>query len=143
MRTIRDILNPCAVVLRPETTLIDAVELLSKHHLSGAPVVAESGDVVGFVSETDLMDVLFDVTARSLPVSACMSDGAYAVEPDDTVASAASIFALYGVRRLAVVENGVLVGVVTRRDLLRCALSSKETFNDPLVELIPAVGEYA
>jgi CBS domain-containing protein len=53
------------------------------------------------------------------------------------------MFALYGVRRLPVVENGLLVGVVTRRDLLQFATKGDDTINDPLVELIPAIGEYA
>jgi CBS domain-containing protein len=143
MPVIRDVMSNCAATIRPTDTLIDAVEVLCKHHLSGAPVIAADGDVVGFITESDLMDVLFDPSARSNPVSEYMNDGVFAVGPDDTIAGAASMFALYGVRRLPVVENGTLVGVVTRRDLLQFALSGKETFNDPLVELIPTIGEFA
>jgi CBS domain-containing protein len=136
-------MNSCAVTLRPDDTLIDAVEVLCRHHISGAPVVAANGDIIGCISEPDLMDVLFDATARSRPVSDYMSDGAYALDPNDSIASAAAMFALYGVRRLPVVENGELIGIVTRRDLLQFSLTGKQTFHDPLVELIPAVGEYA
>jgi tRNA nucleotidyltransferase (CCA-adding enzyme) len=136
-------MSKCAVTFRPDHTLIAAVEVLCKHHLSGAPVVAPNGDVVGFITETDLMDVLFDKSARSTPISAYMSDGTFAIAPDDSIAAAAAMFALYGVRRLPVVENGSLVGVVTRRDLLKFATNGDETINDPLVELIPAIGEYA
>jgi CBS domain-containing protein len=143
MPVIRDVMNKCEVTFQPECTLIGAVEVLCKHHLSGAPVVAANGDVVGFITETDLMDVLFDKSARSTPISAYMSDGTYAVGPDESIAAAAAMFALYGVRRLPVVENGSLVGVITRRDLLQFAIRGSETINDPLIELIPAVGEYA
>jgi tRNA nucleotidyltransferase (CCA-adding enzyme) len=136
-------MSGCVVTIRPDATLMEAVDTLCQHHLSGAPVVTESGDIVGFVSESELMDVLFDVTARRAPVSEYMTDGTYAVEADDSVASAASLFALYGVRRLPVVENGALVGIVTRRDLLRCALGGGGAINNPLVELIPTIGEYA
>jgi tRNA nucleotidyltransferase (CCA-adding enzyme) len=143
MPVLRDVMSNCTATIRPNDTLIDAVMVLCKHHLSGAPVVAADGNVVGFITESDLMDVLFDESARSNPVSAYMSDAVYAVGPEASIAGAASMFALYGVRRLPVVENGELVGIITRRDLLQYALSGKETFNDPLVELIPAIGEYA
>jgi CBS domain-containing protein len=143
MPLIREVMNNCVVTLRTDDTLISAVELLSKHDVSGAPVVAEDGHIVGFISEPDLMDVLFDESARSSPVSAYMNGDVYAVAPDDSIASATSMFALYNVRRLPVTDNGKLVGIVTRRDLLRYALSGDETVNDPLVELIPAIGEYA
>src|SRR5262245_48684706 len=112
MPVIRDVMNPCVVTLRPDDTLIAAVELVCRHHLSGAPVVAEDGYILGFISEPDLMDVLFDESARKRPVSAYMSDGAYAVDPSDSLASVAPMFTLYNVRRLPVVENGALVGIV-------------------------------
>jgi CBS domain-containing protein len=143
MPVIRDVMNKQVVTLRPDDALIAAVELLCKHQVSGAPVMAENGEIIGFVSEPDLMDVLFDKPSRSMPVSAYMNDGVYAVSPDDSLASAASMFTLYNIRRLPVVENGTLVGIVTRRDLLQYAHKGEDTLNDPLVELIPAIGEYA
>jgi CBS domain-containing protein len=142
MPVIRDVMNNRVVTLQPDDALITAVETLCKHQISGAPVV-QDGEIIGFISEPDLMDVLFDVSSRSMPVSAYMNDGVYAVAPDDSLASAASMFALYNVRRLPVVENGTLVGIVTRRDLLRFAATGEDTLNDPLLELIPAIGEYA
>jgi CBS domain-containing protein len=53
------------------------------------------------------------------------------------------MFAMFGVRRLPVVENGRFIGVVTRRDLLAYSLHNPEPLSEPLVELIPALGEYA
>lgn len=143
MPVIRDVMNQQVVTLRPDDALITAVEVLCKHQVSGAPVVAEDGNIVGFISEPDLMDVLFDKSSRSMPVSAYMSDGVYAVAPDDFLTTAASMFALYNIRRLPVMENGTLVGIVTRRDLLPCAYKNDDTMSDPLVELIPPIGEYA
>jgi CBS domain-containing protein len=143
MAVIRDILSKSVVSIRPETTMLGAVKTLTKHHLSGAPVVASDGEVVGFISEGDLMDVLFDETVRSAPVSEYMNRDIHVVQLDDTISSVATMFALYGIRRLPVVENGRLIGVVTRRDLLKYSLTSAEPLNEPLLELIPALGEYA
>ena len=143
MSVIRDVMNKQVVLLRPEDALITAVEALCKHQVSGAPVVAEGGDIIGFISEPDLMDVLFDKPSRYMPVSEYMSDVVHAVSPGDSLASAVAMFTLYNIRRLPVVENGTLVGIVTRRDLLQYAHKGEDTINDPLVELIPAIGQYA
>jgi tRNA nucleotidyltransferase (CCA-adding enzyme) len=143
MPTIRQVMRDCAVTVLPEQTLTDAVRVLCEHHLSGAPVVSSEGDILGYISESMLMDVLFDEDARSALVEDYMVTGVHVVHPDDSIASAASTFALYEVRRLPVVENGQLVGVLTRRDLLQYTLSGAEPFRDPIMELIPALGEYA
>jgi len=143
MPTIREVMSDCAVSIRAEDTLTDAVKVLCRHHLSGAPVVSASGEVVGFISETELMDVVFDDAVRLEPVSAFMSRDNQVVHPDDSITAAAALFALYGVRRLPVVDQGTLVGVVTRRDLLQYSLSGAQPVTDPLVELIPSLGQFA
>jgi tRNA nucleotidyltransferase (CCA-adding enzyme) len=143
MPVIRDVMSQCVVTIPQDATLIDAVKTLCDQHLSGAPVVSPEGEVVGFISEPGLMDVLFDEEARSTAVSEYMSRGVFVIHPDDNIAAAATMFAMYGIRRLPVVENGKLVGVLTRRDLLQNSLNGAKPLADPLVELIPAIGEYA
>ena len=143
MPLIRDIMSKVVVSIRPDATLIDAVKVLTKHHLSGAPVVSTTGDVIGFVSEPNLMDVLFDDESRTRKVSDYMSREVHMVHVNDSIGAAATMFAMFGFRRLPVVEDGRLIGVVTRRDLLAHSLISAETFAEPLTELIPALAEYA
>jgi CBS domain-containing protein len=143
MAAIRDVMSDCAVTVKPNDMLTDAVRVLCENHLSGAPVVSSSGELVGFISEPALMDVLFDEDARTSPVSSYMTVAVHVVHPEDSIAQAATAFALYNVRRLPVVDDGVLVGIVTRRDLLNYWRLNEKTFHDPLVELIPSIGEYA
>jgi CBS domain-containing protein len=143
MPLIRDIMSKIVVSVRPDATVMDAVKVLTKHHLSGAPVVSTQGELVGFISEPNLMDILFDERTRCEKVSEFMSRDVHAVQPDDPISNAASLFAIYGIRRLPVIENGHLIGVVTRRDLLAYSLRTAETFTEPLVELIPGLAEYA
>jgi CBS domain-containing protein len=143
MPVIRDIMSKIVVSVRPEATLMDAVKVLTKHHISGAPVVSAQGELVGFISEPNLMDVLFDVSVREAQVSNYMSLSVHAVDSQDSISTAATMLAMYGIRRLPVLENGRFIGVVTRRDLLAYALRNPEPLSEPLLELIPALGEYA
>jgi CBS domain-containing protein len=132
-----------AVAIRAEATLCDAVKTLTDLQLSGAPVISPEGRLVGFIAEKALLDILFDPVARAATVSQYMSTPVHAVRPEDPLSKAARLFAMFGTRRLPVVEQGKLVGVVTRRDLLRYALHHAEPLEDPLVELIPADGRIA
>jgi CBS domain-containing protein len=127
------------VLVQPETTLEEAAEILTKQHVGGAPVVDDDGSVVGMISELSLIDVVFDAETRYAPVSRYMTHEVHAVGPDDALSRAAQLFALYSFRRLPVVENGKLVGIVTRRDLINHSLRNNELLQEPLMELIPAL----
>src|SRR5262249_23885322 len=73
MAVIRDVMSKVIVSIRPDATLMDAIKLLTKHHLSGAPVVSRAGEVVGFISEPNLMNVLYNSRLRGAKVSDHMS----------------------------------------------------------------------
>jgi CBS domain-containing protein len=139
MATIRDVMNDQTVTIRPEATVGEAIEILTRHHIGGAPVAAEDGSLVGILSELALIDVVFDPEMRYAPVSRYMTPEVQILHPDDRLSRAAQLFALYSFRRLPVVEDGKLVGVVTRRDLMNHALRTNELLADPLVELIPSL----
>src|SRR5690242_1902240 len=109
MPDIRDLKSNDVVSDRPDATLTQQVKVLTKHHLSGAPVVSAEGQVVGFISEPNLMDVLFDQDARTQKVSDYMSDEVQMVHIDDSISVAANMFTMYGFRRLPVVDNGRLI----------------------------------
>jgi CBS domain-containing protein len=142
MTAIRHIMSKVVVSIRPDASMMDAVKVLTKHHLSGAPVISRDGKLVGFISEPNLMDVLFDADVRKANVSEYMTREVHFVRPDEPIATAAAVFAMYGIRRLPVIENGRLVGVLTRRDMLSHALFDPEPLAEPLEELIPGLVEF-
>jgi CBS domain-containing protein len=127
------------MALRPENTLAEAIQVLTEHHIGGAPVTSDEGALVGVISELALIDVVFDADVKRALVAQYMADDVQCVSPDDSLSRAAQMFALYSFRRLPVVENGKLVGIVSRRDLMNHALRSNEVLTEPLVELVPAL----
>ncbi|GAA3047199.1 CBS domain-containing protein [Streptomyces roseofulvus] len=99
------------------TTFREVAKLIAEHDVSGLPVVDDDDHVVGVVSESDLL-------ARRAPtVRGVMSAPAVTVHAEEAAADAARLMVRRGVERLPVVdEEERLVGIVTRRDLLRVFL---------------------
>ncbi|MFD3546012.1 CBS domain-containing protein [Streptomyces sp. NPDC058655] len=111
------------------TPSADVAALLVEHDINGVPVVDEDDRVIGVVSHTDLR-ARGDLTARDL-----MSSPAVTVRAEQTVTEAARLMTRRGVERLPVVdEEDRLVGIATRRDLLRVFLRPDHEIRRCLVE---------
>ncbi|WP_030748767.1 CBS domain-containing protein [Streptomyces griseus] len=101
----------------PGMSFRDVAKLLAEHDISGLPVVDADDHVVGVVSESDLL------ARRALTARDVMSAPAVTVHAEEAAADAARLMVRRGVERLPVVdEEERLVGIVTRRDLLRVFL---------------------
>ncbi|MEV0412805.1 CBS domain-containing protein [Streptomyces sp. NPDC050448] len=101
----------------PSTPFKDVAKLLAAHDITGMPVLDEDDRVLGIVSESDLL------AGKAQTAEDLMSAPAVTVHAQQTVAEAARIMTQRSVERLPVVdEEERLVGIVTRRDLLRVYL---------------------
>ncbi|MBS2961518.1 CBS domain-containing protein [Actinocrinis puniceicyclus] len=157
-RTVESVMTPVAQVVsvRPGTPYKEVVKLLTQHAVSAVPVLGEAGHVLGVVSEADL---LFKETrtASSGSARAAISpkqalsrhkaEGATAVElmtapavtirPDEQVAAAARRLEEHRIKRMPVVDGeGRLVGIVSRRDLLRVFLRTDREMEAELRSLL-------
>jgi CBS domain-containing protein len=121
----RDIMKTGLVTVGPEDSILAAAQKLVKHHLSGAPVVDREHRLLGVVSERDcllpLVDSAFE-TDPVPPVSARMAKDLRTIGPETDVMAIAEEFAQHPVRRLLVVEDGKLLGLVSRGDLLKAVV---------------------
>ncbi len=123
--TARDFMVTRLVTLRPEMDVIDAVQRLLKNRISGAPVVDSGGMYLGVFSEKCSMHVLLDAAYEQLPsneVRVFMDTDAKTIQPETNLLSIAQVFLLTPYRRLPVIEEGRLVGQVSRRDVLRASM---------------------
>ncbi len=140
MSTVGQVMNKSVASIRSDATVGEAIGFLTQHHTGAAPVVNHEGALIGMISELELLDVVFDPSLQDQPISRYMVTETQAVNPDVPLSRAAQLFALYAFRRLPVVENGKLVGILTRRDLMNHALRTTTLLADPLVELFSALG---
>lgn len=117
-----DIMVREVVHFSPETDVYDAIDQFVKHKISGAPVLGTDGSLVGILSEKDCMRLLIDGAYHGLPagqVKDFMTQVRQTVNPKTDLLTIAGIFLNGSFRRLPVVENNKLVGLLSRHDVLK------------------------
>ena len=120
-----DIMVRRLITLDAEMDVFKAIELLSRNKISGAPVIDSSKRLLGMFTEKSCLEVMVDAAYEGLPANEV---GAFMSEPADTIAeetgflSMAQIFLNKRTRRLPVLREGVLVGQVSRRDLINATI---------------------
>ncbi len=114
------------ITFRPDQKISEVIELIIARGISGAPVLDEKRKLVGIISEKDCLKVIVDQAYHNLPttdrvVADYMTPKVKTLSPNSDVVEAANEFLNTPIRRLPIVDNGVLIGQVSRRDILRAA----------------------
>jgi CBS domain-containing protein len=118
--TAREIMTNAVVTVSPDTTVDDLARLLADNSISGVPVVDYLGQVVGIVTEADIL------TSRpgNRTVQSVMTKEVVAVSVDETLQEIAFLLSMRRINRVPVLEEGKLVGIISRADVIR-ALARK------------------
>ena len=120
--TVREYMATKPWTLSPDMEILNAVEFLLKHRISGAPVVDKDKHVVGMISEKDCLKLLAEGVDHDVPhgsVAEFMTTEVESIPPDMDLYYAAGLFLKRSYRRFPVVDDGTLVGQISRRDILR------------------------
>jgi CBS domain-containing protein len=122
----RDMMTKHLVTLSPDLEVFDAIDILLKKRISGAPVVDRQGNFVGIFSESSSMRVIINAAYESLPDAGLMHFIVVdppTISPDTDLLTICQTFLDQATRRLPVLENGRLLGMVSRRDVMRKVVS--------------------
>ncbi|WP_176428915.1 CBS domain-containing protein [Nodularia sp. NIES-3585] len=150
-KTVTDVMSRDPIVVRTETPLKEAIQILAEKRISGIPVVDDVGKLVGIISETDLMWQETGVTppayimfldsviylqnpatyerelhkALGQTVGEVMSKNPITISPEKTVKEAAQLMHDRSVHRLPVIDSASqVVGILTRGDIIRAMAAS-------------------
>jgi CBS domain-containing protein len=150
---VEDIMTRTVVTVSPEVSIHEAARLMVEHHVSGLPVVDGSGRVTGILSEGDLIirqrgrprlpwwrAFFLDgerlareyQKAEGTTVAEVMTRAVIWVSPDLPVSAAAAVLEHHRIRRAPVIAAGVLVGIVSRGDLVKALAAA------PAPPVVPA-----
>jgi CBS domain-containing protein len=119
---VRDYMTRRLVTLAPQTEIMKAVNTLRTNKVSGAPVVTENGSLVGILTQKDCMKVVLNAAYHSEfcgVVADFMEKEVTTFTPDMSIVDAAQRFLEVRYHRYPVMDNGVLVGQISRSDVLR------------------------
>lgn len=163
---VKDLMSPNTISVQPETTVVDAARIMLAQRVSGLPVLNKNGVLTGIVTEGDLLrraelgtegkpagwlksfllpsSAAADyVVTHSRHVSGVMTHSPVFVTADTQLSEAAELMVKKHIKRLPVMANGKLVGVLSRSDLLRAlarkmALKPKESSDSEILAYIKA-----
>ena len=97
----------------------DALELMLEKGVGGCPVVNKNDIVVGIITERDMLRFLAKQTELDGFASDYMSKGVLTAKPDVTVEEAMKLMISKKIRRLPIIDDGILIGLITIREILR------------------------
>ena len=128
--TVSDIMQTRLILFRSEQSIHQVMQTFIKHRISGGPVVDERGALIGIISEADCMKEISDSRYFNMPildksVQHFMTKNVDTIESNISIFDAAAKFSKSSRRRYPVLENGYLVGQISRKDIVIAAINMK------------------
>jgi CBS domain-containing protein len=133
----KDVMTHCLVSITPDAPIRDAIARMISHQVSGMPVIDKDGTLVGMVTEGDFLrraemrtetprprwlEVVPEardyVRSHGMTVRDVMAQNVVAVEPDTSLGEVVRVMEEFAIKRVPVVDGGLVVGIVSRADLV-------------------------
>ena len=126
----RDIMTKDVITVNPTTTVKNLATILIKNQISGAPVVAKNGKLIGIVSEADI------VAKIGKDVKVIMSKKVISLSEETPVEEIARLMTTHKISRLPVMRRDEVVGVVSRADVVNAIATGKHVaLHTPVYDL--------
>jgi len=134
---VKDYMTVNKCTFTPNMDILRAIHKMLESRISGAPVIDEHGNMIGFLSEKDCMQVAlnagYNQAGAAGRVSEFMSNTVDTIEVDAPILEVAELFLKGSYKRFPVVMDNRLVGTITRQNILRALeyLSDPEGTHSP------------
>ena len=126
----KDIMTRDVIMVSPTMTVKNLAMTLIKNQISGAPVAGKAGKIVGVVSESDI------IAKKGKQVSMIMSKKIISVLEETPVEEIARMMITHHIKRLPVMSDGKVVGIVSQADIVSAiALGKHVALHTPIYDL--------
>ena len=123
------------ITVTEDTSIIKAVELFAEHKVSIIPVIDGSKKLIGVLSEHDILSLLVDesVSSETL-VKSFMQTKVKCFKEDDSAIELCEYFIEHNTRKVPVIDNGCLAGIVSAHDIIKLIVDiRRKLFNHTLI----------
>jgi len=117
-----EIMTKKVITIHQDKTLLDTIEILVCKEISGLPVVDDKGKMVGIITEKDVLNFAFSGNLKNTSVKDVMTKEVKSFSPEDDVNAIALAISQNRFRRVPIIEDEEVVGIISRRDIIRAAL---------------------
>ena len=131
---VKDCMCNQAVCVKPEASICDVAKLMGDNHIGCVPVCEKSGKIVGIVTDRDIIlrGIACDKDNKTTPISEIMTTEVIKASPDTDINSVADIMAKNQIRRVPIVLDEKVVGIVTLGNLAQTPECKDEKLGEVL-----------
>ena len=127
----KDLMRTDLITVLKTATVSEVIDILAEKGITGLPVVEDDMTIIGLISEKDVLQVAYRIIAHSYDpstssatVEKLMAKELVTFSPDDNLADICQCFLDRSIRRVPVVDDGKLVGVISRKDIITFAFQT-------------------
>ena len=116
---VKDVMTSHIACIQPEHTVMEAAKAMQKHNIGILPVCYESQALVGIVTDRDIVTrcIANGRNVSTTPIGDIMTEEVFTIEPDANINEASRMMADYRIRRLPVMHNGEMIGIISIGDI--------------------------
>ena len=125
MLKAKDIMTENVLTVNRNAPIYEAIQMLVAHEITGLPVVDDDGSMVGIISEKDMLKELYDVEDKNGCVEDFMTRVVTTFDYEVSVREVCDCFIRSPFRRVPILDNGRVVGIISRADIIDYILKLK------------------
>ena len=126
MLKAKDIMSTDLITVKSQTPVYEAIQELIDNNITGLPVVDDDMTVVGVISEKDMLKLLYDMEEDGGTVADYMTETAVSFDPEDNLLDICNCFMKNPFRRVPILSDGKLAGIISRADIIEYILKIKQ-----------------
>lgn len=123
MFKVRDLMTRDIVTVRQDTPVYEAMRVLVDNDITGLPVVGDDMTLLGIVTEKDMLRLLYEEHVENQPVERFMTRAVVSFGEDDTIIDVCECLINNNFRRVPILSDGKLVGILSRGDIIKYILA--------------------
>jgi len=138
-------MNTGVITITPDEDVYEAMRLMALNNITGLPVIDDSGSLLGMITEKDILVLLWNNLEHTNMDDAVGTVGQFMTRrvigfsPEDTLADIAECLSTNDFRRVPIVYDGKLIGIISRKDVIRYIRDLQqqdEVMKDSILELL-------